>query len=328
MPPSASNPEFVIEAFEPAYRILDRQGELPNRVDTALNELVDCCGCPRKCHVNRTANETKTCGTGRFATVASAFAHSGEEACLSGWNGSGTIFFSRCNLHCVFCQNWDISQTANGRNLTAEEIADLMLALQKQGCHNINFVTPTHVVPQMIEAIAAAVLRGLNLPIVYNTNAYDSADSLRLLDGIVDIYMPDFKFWTNETASRLAKADDYPQRARDAVREMHRQVGPLCFSPQGLALHGLLVRHLVLPGKLDETAAIFHWLADEISTDTFVNIMGQYHPDHQVGRVDSSGTPRYSEINRRPTSVELSAAHEAARRAGLWRFDSRQSIIR
>ncbi len=269
------------------------------------------------------ANETKTCNTGRYARVASAFAHFGEEDCLRGWNGSGTIFFSLCNLRCVFCQNWDISQRSVGDECRPEQIAGLMLDLQEQGCHNINFVTPEHVAPQVVEAIAAAIPRGLRLPIVYNTSGYDSVNSLKLLDGIVDIYMPDFKFWNRQTAKRLAKAPDYPERTREAIQEMHRQVGPLSFGPNGLARRGVLVRHLVMPGQLEEAAAIFRWLAEELSPDTYVNIMGQYRPEYEIGGMGRDGGKKYDEIDRRPQQDELRRAQVAARDAGLWRFAER-----
>lgn len=240
-----------------------------------------------------------------------------------GWAGSGTIFFSLCNLQCVFCQNWDISQRSSGEELPPDRIAEIMIRLQEQGCHNINFVTPEHVVPQLLEAIAVAIPQGLRLPIVYNTSAYDSVESLKLFDGIVDIYMPDFKFWERATAKRLAKAPDYPARARDAIREMHRQVGPLRFAPNGLARRGVLVRHLVMPGQTEEAAAIFRWLAKELSPDTYVNIMGQYHPEFQVGQASTTGGAKYSEINRRPTQDEIGCVRRAARDAGLWRLDER-----
>jgi putative pyruvate formate lyase activating enzyme len=317
------DPRFVLDPFEPAYCALERTGALAERAAGALRELEDCCACPRNCRVNRLAGETKVCRMGRYARVASAGPHLGEEDCLRGWNGSGTIFFGSCNLTCVFCQNWDISQREAGRECTAEEIAELMLGLQRRGCHNINFVTPEHVAPQVIEAIAAAAARGLRLPIVYNTSAYDSIRSLKLLDGLVDIYMPDFKFWRRESARRLVKAKDYPERAREAILEMHRQVGPLQFAPDGVARRGVLVRHLVMPGQSDETEAIFRWLARDVSPDTFVNIMGQYRPDHQVGEPDRGGDVQYGEINRRPTLDEMGRAYEAAGRAGLWRFDKR-----
>ena len=313
---------FVLDPFEPAYLFLTAS-ELSNRVAAGLRELEDCCACPRNCHVDRLAGETKACYTGRHARVASAFAHFGEEDCLRGWNGSGTIFFSLCNLRCVFCQNWDISQQEAGAERTAEQISELMLSHQDRGCHNINFVTPEHVVPQVIEAVAVAVRNGLRVPIVYNTSAYDSVASLRLLEGIVDIYMPDFKFWQPETATRLAKARDYPERAREAIAEMHRQVGPLQFGPDGLARRGVLVRHLVMPGQFEETRAIMGWLATELSRDTYVNIMAQYRPSYLVGEPTGSGRPKHQGIGRVPTRDELDLARTAAREAGLWRFDER-----
>jgi putative pyruvate formate lyase activating enzyme len=314
---------FVLEPFEPAYLALARTGELGQRVAAGLRELEDCCACPRECHVDRTADQTKVCQTGRYAWIASAAPHFGEENCLRGRHGSGTIFFSQCNLRCVFCQNWDISQNSAGRPCPPAGIAELMIWLQSQGCPNINLVTPGHVVPQVLEAVAEAIPCGLRVPLVYNTSAYDSLSSLRLLDGIVDIYMPDFKFWRPETAKRLAKAPDYPQRAREAIAEMHRQVGPLKFGPDGVARRGVLVRHLVMPGQHDESAAIFGWLAREVSRDTFVNIMAQYHPSYEVGRRGRDGNGKYAEIDRRLRREELAAAHAAATQAGLWRFDWR-----
>ena len=274
-----------------------RRGELEARAGIALEELADCCACPRNCHVNRLKDKELICRTGRHAIVSSAFAHFGEEDCLRGRNGSGTLFFGGCNLRCVFCQNWDISQEAAGKASTAEHIASLMLALQEQGCHNINLVTPEHVAPQVIEALAIAIPAGLRLPVVYNTSAYDALSSLRLLDGLIDIYMPDFKFWTRESARRLVKAKDYPDRAREAILEMHRQVGDLRFASDGLARRGLLVRYLVMPGQQEEASAIFRWLADHVSPDTYVNIMGQYRPEFQVrGRGVKSRPDKYSDI--------------------------------
>ncbi len=321
---SDSNKRFTLECFEPAYLSLHRRGELTGRTARALEELTDCCACPRNCHVNRVDNKELICRTGRYAMVSSAFAHFGEEDCLRGWQGSGTIFFGGCNLRCVFCQNWNISQQAAGKVSTAEEIASLMLALQAQGCHNINLVTPEHVAPQVIEALAVAVPAGLRLPVVYNTSAYDALSSLRLLDGLIDVYMPDFKFWTRESSRRLLKAKDYPERAREAILEMHRQVGALRFGSDGLAKRGLLVRYLVMPGQPEEASAVFRWLADHVSPDTYVNIMGQYRPGYQVRSLGVNGQgEKYPEINRPPHQAELDAAYEAARKAGLWRFDER-----
>ena len=309
---------FILDDFEPAYLEAYRSGALLEKVAAARRELEHCLACPRDCGVNRLLDERGVCHVGRHAMVASAFAHFGEEDCLRGSEGSGTIFFSYCNLKCVFCQNWDISQAPAGTPCTPEQIAGLMLELQAQGCHNINFVTPEHVAPQIVEAIAAAVPHGLRVPIVYNTSAYDAMSSLALMDGLVDIYMPDFKFWKPETAQRLARARDYPEVARTALKEMHRQVGELRFGPDGLARRGVLVRHLVMPGQMNEAGAIFRWLADELSPETYVNIMGQYRPDHRV-----TGSARYGDIGRRPSSGELLAARSAAVSAGLRRFDER-----
>jgi putative pyruvate formate lyase activating enzyme len=314
---TVADPRFVIEDFQPAYRALT-PAELEAKRDAALAELEACRACPRDCGANRVAGELGTCNTGRWAVVASAFHHFGEEDCLRGWHGSGTIFFGLCNLRCVFCQNWDISQKQAGRECRADEIAAIMLTLQREGCHNINFVTPEHVVPQVVEAITIAIPRGLRLPIVYNTSAYDSVESLRLMEGLVDIYMPDFKFWEPATSRALARAADYAEQARAAIREMHRQVGILRFGPDGLARRGVLVRHLVMPGQEEEAAAIFRWLADELSPDTYVNIMGQYRPEYRVGDGE-----RYAAIDRRTRPDEMAAAFGAARRAGLWRFDER-----
>jgi len=316
-----TDPRFVIEPFEPCYLQLYRSGELRQRVEAALDELKECRACPRECGVNRLAGQRKVCGIGRYALVSSAFAHMGEEAPLRGWAGSGTIFFSMCNLKCVFCQNWDISQRPAGRECNARDIADIMLALQRRGCHNINLVTPEHVVPQVIEALAEAIERGLRLPVVYNTSAYDSLRSLRLLDGLIDIYMPDFKYWRSESAARYSKAADYPERAREAIKEMHRQVGDLRFGPDGIARRGLLVRHLVMPGLVEESKQIVRWLASEVSKDTYLNIMGQYRPQYLVGRRSGDGKVKYEAINRPPTYRELSEVRRAAEEAGLWRFD-------
>jgi putative pyruvate formate lyase activating enzyme len=320
---------FTVPHATPAYLTPEVRQTLAQRVAQAREELAGCRACPRSCAVNRAAGEKGYCGVGRRARVASAFPHFGEEDCLRGTRGSGTIFFSGCNLHCVFCQNWDISQRPSGQEMDARQIAGLMLSLQEDGCHNINLVTPEHVVPHVIEALALAIDGGLRLPVVYNTSAYDALASLKLLDGLIDVYMPDFKFWTEATAARLADAGDYPDRAREAIREMHRQVGDLRFTPDGVAARGLLIRHLVLPGLLAESRQILQWLARELSPDTYVNIMAQYHPANEVGVVDARaaapGAVRHADINRRPTRAELTAAYEAARAAGLWRFDQRHS---
>jgi len=310
-----------MNTLRPAYLALP-EGELAARATRAVAELADCRACPRDCGVDRLADRWSACKTGRHAVVSSAFPHFGEEDCLRGWNGSGTIFFAHCNLRCVFCQNFDISQqVAPGPaepGCAAGELARLMLELEARGCHNVNFVTPEHVVPQIVEALALAVDRGLRLPLVYNTSAYDALSSLELMDGVVDVYMPDFKVWNASTAKRWLKAEDYPDAARAAIRVMHEQVGPLVFDDDGLARRGVLIRHLVLPGGLDETRAILEWIARELGPDTYVNLMDQYRP---AGRV---GAQRYPEIARRPTGAELDEARAIAAELGLRRLDERR----
>ena len=301
----------------PSYLALYESGELARRADEAVASLSCCRVCPWRCEIDRLADEKKVCRTGRFARVASCFPHLGEEDCLRGWRGSGTIFFAWCNLRCVFCQNHDISQAESGAEASADRLAELMLELQKRGCHNINFVTPEHVVPQVLEALLLAIRSGLRLPIVYNTSAFDAMESLRWMDGVVDIYMPDFKYWTPELSRHYLKSPDYPAAAQAAIKEMHRQVGALRLDAQGLAVRGVLVRHLVMPGGLAETQAIMRFLADEVSDETYVNMMAQYRPEGQVG------ADRYSEINRPITRAELTDAFRVAREAGLHRFDVR-----
>ena len=318
---SSADPRFIRprSEFTPAYLSTWESGLLAEKVEEALEELRVCRVCPRDCDVDRLAGERAICKTGRWARVASAFPHHGEEDCLRGSRGSGTIFFSHCNLRCVFCQNYDISWEGSGREVAAEDLAALMLELQDLGCHNINFVTPEHVVPQVLEGVQIAVGKGLRLPLVYNTSGYDSLRSLELLDGVVDIYMPDFKFWDCDTARRLTLAEDYPERAREAFRAMHRQTGDLVFDQDGIALRGLLVRHLVMPEGLAGTREITRFLAHELSPDTFVNIMGQYSPAAQVVRKPD----QYSEIGRRISHEEYLEAFEIAVEEGLHRFDHR-----
>ncbi|MEJ2237030.1 MAG: radical SAM protein [Gemmatimonadales bacterium] len=306
--------------LQPAYLYLTRS-ELRRRAELAVATLAECRSCPRNCGVNRLEDKWAACKTGRHAVVSSYFPHRGEEDCLRGWNGSGTIFFSHCNLRCVFCQNYDISQAVRPgcaeRGSPASEIAAMMMSLQQQGCHNINFVTPEHVVPQVVEAVAYAIDLGLNIPIVYNTSAYDSLESVQLMDGIVDIYMPDLKYWSSEPSKEYLKADDYPRAARSAVKAMHEQVGALSIDDQGIARRGLLVRHLVMPNGLEETRALLEWIACELGPNTYVNLMDQYHP---AGKVSGN---RYRDINRRITSAEFRQALEIADRLGL-RLDSRR----
>jgi putative pyruvate formate lyase activating enzyme len=305
--------------FVPAYLKAHEEGRLRDKVEEALSHLGPSCRvCPRLCQgVDRRANQFGVCRVGRHARVASAFPHFGEEDVLRGWKGSGTIFFSLCNLRCVFCQNGDISQAPVGEELDARGLACVMLRLQEKGCHNINFVTPEHVVPQIVEALQHAVELGLRLPLVYNTSSYDSLDSLRVMDGLVDVYMPDFKLWDEAASREYLAAVNYPRVARDVVREMYRQVGDLRADEDGLALRGVLVRHLVMPGRLDDTGPIIGWLAD-LSRDCYLNLMDQYHPAWKV-----TTNPRFTAINRRVTRGEMARAEDLARSAGLWRLDER-----
>ena len=306
--------------FMPAYVAAFEAGVLQQRAAQAVETLRSCRVCPRNCQVDRLNNKVGVCRSGRHARVSSAFAHLGEEDCLRGWRGSGTIFFSWCNLRCVFCQNFEISQLGEGTEVAPATLTRLMLELQTSGCHNLNFVTPEHVVPQILEALVLAVERGLRLPLVYNTSAYDSPESLRLLDGLVDIYMPDFKLWRAEHCARYLGARNYAEAARTAIAVMHAQVGELKVDEQGLALRGMLVRHLVMPGLLDDTREILRWLATALSRDTYVNVMDQYHPAHQAAT-----EPRLAPIHRRLHRGEFEQALEHARAAGLWRLDTRWS---
>lgn len=311
-----TQPDFLLSSqdFEPAYLRLYRTGELKQRAHEAIESLAACCGCPRKCRDNRLAGETGVCKTGRFARVSSYSSHRGEESCLSGWQGSGTIFFAWCNLRCPFCQNFDISYGGYGAETRPERLAEMMLELQGAGCHNINFVTPSHVVPQILEALLLAVAGGLRLPIVYNTSAFDSVESLRRMDGVVDIYMPDFKIWDPRMALRYLAARKYPRAARRAIKEMHRQVGELKIDEHGLAKRGVLVRHLVMPDGVAGTRDVTKFLAREISPHTYMNVMAQYFPSGKVSN------ERLSEINRRITQQEYADAIAAAQKAGLYRF--------
>ena len=311
---------FVLphKSFVPAYVRAFEEGVLQQRAADAIESLRSCKVCPRDCEIDRFNNKIGVCKSGRLARVASAFPHFGEEDCLRGWNGSGTIFFGWCNLRCVFCQNFETSQFGEGAEVTAAELAQIMLDLQRSGCHNINFVTPEHVVPQILEALGIAVERGLRLPLVYNTSAYDSLESIHSMAGIVDIYMPDFKLWDDEHCRKYLVARDYAEAARNVIAAMHAQVGELTVDANGLALRGVLVRHLVMPGLLDDTREIMRWIAENMSRDTYVSVMDQYYPAHKA-----ETEPRFAEINRGITADEFCGALELAHDAGLWRFDSR-----
>jgi len=305
----------MTKGTQPGYLSLHRAGELESRIQEAWRRLECCDLCPRNCRVNRLENERGVCKTGKLAVTSSYGPHFGEESPLVGTGGSGTIFFTNCNLLCVFCQNYEISHLGEGVETSEGQLAAMMVSLQKQGCHNINFVTPSHVVPQILAALPQAIDNGLTVPLVYNTSGYDSVETLKLLDGIIDIYMPDFKFWRPESAKRFLKAADYPERAKAAIREMHRQVGELVIGSQGVATRGLLVRHLVMPAGLDETREIMNFLATEISTKTYVNVMEQYRP---------CGLARnYPPIDRSLTHEEYKEAVQLAKEAGLTRLDNR-----
>ena len=302
----------------PPYLDLARSGVLERRAAAAQDLLGErCVVCPRGCKVDRRVDVKGLCAIGRDAVVASYFPHFGEEDCLRGRRGSGTIFFSGCNLRCVFCQNHDISWDVRGERVSPPRLAQMMLELQALGCHNINWVTPEHVVPQILEALPLAIDGGLRLPIVYNTSSYDSLDSLALMDGVVDVYMPDFKLWTREAARRYLKRPDYADVARETVKEMHRQVGDLVVDRRGMARRGLILRHLVMPGLLEETEAILRFVAEELGTGTYVNLMGQYYVSGKVGR-----DGQYEEIARGIHREEYERALAHAEHLGL-RLDAR-----
>ena len=308
-----------MSAFEAAYVKTFEAGLLKKKIDAAYKMLNACNLCPRKCGVNRNSGETGICKTGKNALVSSYNAHFGEEAPLVGSHGSGTIFFTHCNLMCLFCQNYDISHEGCGRELSNEHISDLMLALQKQGCHNINFVTPSHVVPQILSAVEIAVQSGLTVPLVYNTGGYDRVGTLKLLQGVFDIYMPDFKFWDSHLAASACDAQDYPEKARKALIEMHRQVGDLVTNEAGIAQRGLLIRHLVLPQGLAGTREIMRFIATKISSNSYVNIMSQYRPCGRAAEV--SGLETY------PSSADYKEAVNAALQEGITRLDQPRRVF-
>ena len=302
---------------------LYRSGELEKRAQRARGLLKCCSLCPRQCGVNRLTGETGVCQIADKAVIASYNPHFGEEQPLVGSNGSGTIFLSGCNLKCCFCQNYDISHDpASGVEVEANQFAQVMLDLQGRGCHNINFVTPTHVVPQILEALLSAYEKGLRLPLVYNCSGYESTATLKLLDGVFDIYMPDVKFWNSESARRYADAEDYPEVTREALVEMFRQVGDLRLDREGIAVQGLLIRHLLMPAALDETREILAFIAARLSTTTYVNIMDQYRPCGDCSRFEELRTTISTDHYRQA----LSYADEA----GLIRIDQRdlQSLLR
>jgi putative pyruvate formate lyase activating enzyme len=301
--------------WEPAYLRLLESGELERRAEAGYVHLEDCDLCARYCHVDRRRTMAgAVCRTGERAVVHSFGAHHGEERPLRGTAGSGTIFFSWCNLRCVFCQNWEISQKGIGREVEPAEIAAMMLELQRRGCHNINLVTPSHVVAQILAAVSVAAQEGLRLPLVYNTGGYDSPEALALLDGVVDIYMPDMKYGDSEAAHRHSHVRNYWEVNRAAVKEMHRQVGDLVLDEHGLARRGLLVRHLVLPDDIANTDAVLAFLSREVSRDTYLNLMGQYFPCYRA----YDRPP----LDRPITREEFGRALASARQHGLLRLDA------
>lgn len=252
--------------------------ELNSRVDTLQNMLEECRLCPNECSVNRLAGETGNCHSTDEVVISRYGPHFGEEPELVGLYGSGTIFFTNCNLSCIYCQNYDISQLGIGNRISIDELANIMISLQSRGCHNINLVTPTHFVPQIVEALIIAIEKGLEIPLVYNCGGYESVETLRLLEDIIDIYMPDIKYSDNEIATRLSGIKNYWNVVRSAIKEMYRQVGDLHIDRKGIAKRGLLIRHLVLPNNLAGSEKVIDFIADEISKETYLNIMDQYHP--------------------------------------------------
>jgi putative pyruvate formate lyase activating enzyme len=309
-----------MKKWEPLYLETQRRGLLQEKIDAAYDILTQCTLCPHHCLVNRHQGERGLCRTGDQPVVSSYGPHFGEEDPLVGQHGSGTIFFTHCNLYCIFCQNYEISHGGEGEEITVPDLAGIMLILQKQGCHNLNFVTPSHQVYQILAALQVAIGGGLKIPLVYNTGGYDALSTVRLLDGVVDIYMPDFKFWDPAVAAQLCAAADYPEKARAALKEMHRQVGDLVVDEAGIARRGLLVRHLVLPDALAGTKEIMEFLAREISPATYVNVMGQYRP---CGRAQE-----HASLRKFLTGGEHEAALRLARESGLTRLDVREKLFR
>ena len=312
-PPDLLNPtRSTAQSRMPRYLELERSGELARRERALWAKMEKCDLCPRLCHVNRLAGQRGACSTADEIRISNFGPHPGEERPLVGTRGSGTIFFSNCSLLCAFCQNWEIAHKGAGRIINHNDLANAMLQLQRLGCPNINFVTPTHVVPHIVRSLRIAIANGFNTPLVFNSGGYDSLDMIQLLDGIMDIYLPDFKFMDTELAARFTEyAPDVPYHTMNAVREMHRQVGVLSLH-RGVAYRGLLIRHLVLPYNAAGTDEFVRWVADELSPDTHVNIMGQFRPEFR--------SREFRELARRPTREEISQAMRWAREAGLHNF--------
>ncbi|MGD8948515.1 MAG: radical SAM protein [Desulfobacterales bacterium] len=305
----------------PAYGKLENEGKLAQRVEEAYSIFEECQLCPRQCGVNRLNGERGYCKAPSTVMIYSAHPHFGEEISLVGKNGSGTIFFSNCNLRCVFCQNWPISIEGRGRGFSDEHLAQMMLHLQKIGCHNINLVTPTHVMPNIVNAARIAFKDGLRIPLVYNTSGYERVEIVKLLDGIVDIYLPDMKYMNADKAAKFsAGASDYPEVAKAAIIEMHRQVGIHQVNSQGIATRGVMIRHLVMPNRVAGTEAFVRWVAENLPKTTYVNIMHQYHVDYKAFE--------YPEIWRAITVEEYLEAMQWAQEYGLKNLDPKSLVIR
>ena len=299
-------------AFKPAYLELESKNKLKTVADKVKNMLVSCRLCPRECSVNRLENEIGYCSIGKKAVVSSAFAHRGEERPISGSRGSGTIFFSGCNLKCVFCQNFSVSHQLQGEKISSSSLARQMIHLQKINCHNINFVTPSHVIPQLLMALAKAAKQGLNIPLVYNCGGYEKIETLELVKNIFDIYMPDFKFWDPQLSEKYLNAPDYPEKVRRAIKWMDNKAGKLKLDEQNIARRGVLIRHLVMPGAVEDSKKILEWIKNELSENTYVNIMPQYRP---AGKI--SDCP---ELQRSLRTEEYRRVQAYARKIGLNRL--------
>ncbi len=303
---------------EPCYIETWKRGELAEKVERALSLLDSCIVCPRLCAVERTGGERGYCGIGRLARIASYGPHFGEERPLVGRFGSGTIFFAGCNMRCLFCQNYQISQLRRGMDVEAAGLARIMLELQERGCHNINLVSPSHVIPQILESLLIAIEGGLSIPLVYNTGTYDRIETLELLRGVVDIYMPDAKYGSDEVAAELSDAPDYTGIMHGALKEMHNQVGDLVIE-EGIATRGLIIRHLVLPGGLAQSEEVIRFIVKEISRDTYVNVLDQYYPSWKAAE---TGLPEYGHaplLTRSITREEYRVVLEYAKQEGLHR---------
>jgi putative pyruvate formate lyase activating enzyme len=312
---SCGQPGSPAERAVPSYLMMERRGELEKVEGELWEGLRNCRCCPRSCGANRLEEEKGVCGSTARLKIYSAGPHFGEERPLVGNGGSGTIFFSNCNLLCCYCQNWEINHRGDGSPASHADLARMMVGLQKRGCHNINLVTPTHVVPHIVKALRLAIPMGLRLPLVYNTGGYDSLGIVKKLDGIVDIYLPDFKYMDGAMAARYSSAAyDYPEVAAAVIREMNRQAGDLKTDERGIAVRGLMIRHLVLPNNISGTERFVQWVSKELSPGTYVNLMAQYRPEHKAAE--------YPELSRRLTSDEWRQALKWAKQAGLTRLDT------